>query len=265
MLIVATVIGFYFRMPYAVVLFAGLYIGIAAIIPIIIGVAVWYFLPFFTDLAAGAPILGEFDLFEIPVMFLDIFADIHGQLTTDFNWMIVAFVFAMMILAVSLISKISMNHSKDIAIVAGAIVGIMCMSMVILTMNLPMSIFGLIISCIFSAGLIWIVKFFDNVMDYKRVERVEFEDESYFYYVKMIPKVHGKQTQAKPAKKETPPAPRPESGTRPLPEYRHKRPASTPPPAPVQRSSRATSDAPIDTAYRAKLRNQDLFKRDDED
>ena len=189
MLILAVVLGFYFNMPYAVVLFAGLFLGITSIIPVVIGAAIWYFLPFFTNLAQAAPVAEELDLFDLPIVFMEVFAQVYDHLTTDFSWVILGFVFAMMILAVHLISLISINFAKDIAIIVGAVLGIVCMIMVVTVTELNMSVAGIFISCVFSAFLVWVAKFFDNVVDYKRVERVTFDDDENVYYVKVVPKV----------------------------------------------------------------------------
>jgi len=193
MLMLAIIFGFHFHMPYVVVLFAGLFFGISSIIPIVLGTAVWYFLPFFTNMATnmagGVDIFADVDLFELPIVFMEVFAQIYAQLTTDFNWIVIGFVFAMMILAVHLISLISINYSKDIAIAVGMVIGMVCMTMVVMVTDVDMSIPAVFISTFFSAVIVWIAKFFDNVTDYRRVERVTFDDEDNIYYVKIVPKV----------------------------------------------------------------------------
>ena len=193
MLILAIIFGFHFNIPYVVVLFAGLFFGLSSIIPIVLGTAVWYFLPFFTNLAETlahtTDIIADLDLFELPIVFMEVFAQIYTQLTTDFNWIVIGFVFAMMILAVHLISLISINYSKDIAIAVGTIIGMICMTMVVFVTDLDMSVPAIFISTFLSAIIVWIAKFFDNVVDYRRVERVTFDDEDNIYYVKIIPKV----------------------------------------------------------------------------
>jgi len=188
MLILALVFGFYFNVPYAVVLFAGLYFGLAAIVPIVIGVMVWNFLPFFTNLAQTRPAMVEFDIIEMPTAFAEVFNEIFAVLTTDISWVIVGFVFAMMILAVHLISLLSINRSRDIALGVGAGIGLVCTLMVVAITNVDMSVLGVILGSIVSFGLIWVVKFFDKVKDYSRVENVQFEDEDNVYYVKIVPK-----------------------------------------------------------------------------
>jgi len=188
MLILALVFGFWLNIPYAVVLFAGLYFGLAAIVPVVIGVAVWNFLPFFTNLAQTRPIAEEFDLIELPTSFAEVFSEIYLVLTSDISWVIVGFVFAMMILAVHLISLLSINHSRDIALAVGAGIGFICMIMVVAIANVEMSLLGVILGSIVSFALVWVVKFFDKVKDYSRVENVLFEDDDNVYYVKIVPK-----------------------------------------------------------------------------
>jgi len=189
MLIIATVFAFYLHIPYAVVLFGGLYMGLAAIIPVIIGTAVWMMITPFLDLARSTPVMVEFELLEIPTAFLEIFHQIYEILTGNLGWMLIGFVFAMMILAVHLISLLSINYSKDIALGIGAAIGLICMLMIGIVADVDLSIIGIFIGSIVSFGLIIVVKFFDKVVDYNRTERVKFEDDDYVYYVKMIPKV----------------------------------------------------------------------------
>ncbi|MDR2168147.1 MAG: hypothetical protein LBE35_09920 [Clostridiales bacterium] len=205
MLILAIIFGFYFHIPYAVVLFAGLYVGLAAIIPVIIGTAVWTMLGPFIDLARAAPTLEmqEFDLFEIPAAFFEIFGQIFEILTTNLSWILIGFVFAMMILAVHLISLLAINHAKDIALGIGAAIGLICMIMVQVVAAVNLSILSIFLGSIISFGIVWVIKFFDKVVDYKRVERVKFEDEENVYYVRIVPKIGA--TAAKPA-----PEPEPE-------------------------------------------------------
>ena len=239
MLILAIIFGLHFRIPYVVVLFAGLYFGITSIIPIVIGVAIWHFLPFFTSLAQTVTTVEELDLFELPVAFLEVFGEIFGQLTTDFNWVIIGFVFTMMILAVHLISLITVNHAKDIAIGVGAMIGMICMVMVVAVIDVNMSVGGIIFGCLLSALLVWVAKFFDTVLDYKRVETVRFDDDENFYYVKIVPKM-------------TVATPQPT-------QHRAKTAKPTPHPTPDPRRINDT-----DYGYRSKLYNKDILD-DDED
>ena len=51
------------------------------------------------------------------------------------------------------------------------------------------SIVGIIIGTVFSILIAKIVEFFAFHVDYSRVEKVQFEDDEYYYYVKAVPKI----------------------------------------------------------------------------
>jgi len=260
MLILAMVIGFHFNMPYAVVLFAGLYFGITSMIPVILGTAVWHFLPFFTNLAQNVEVITEMDLFEIPLQFIDVFSQIFAQLTTDFNWVILGFVFAMVVLAVHLISRIAIDHSKEIAIGSGTVIGIICMAMVIAAIETEMTFGGALVGSIFSALFVWVASFFEGVADYKRVERVKFDDDDNYYFVRIVPKITAEKGPA-PAKnkaatkKKAPPAAKPVQKAKPVTASTKSKPKPNP---------AATPAKPDEYGYRAKLKNQAILEDEDD-
>lgn len=51
------------------------------------------------------------------------------------------------------------------------------------------AIAGVIIGTIVSAGIACVIQFFVFNVDYSRTEKVQFEDDEYYYYVKAVPKV----------------------------------------------------------------------------
>ena len=53
--------------------------------------------------------------------------------------------------------------------------------------NVPIG--GVIIGSIFSVLIAMVVQFFAFNVDYSRTEKVQFEDDEYYYYVKAIPKI----------------------------------------------------------------------------
>ena len=54
---------------------------------------------------------------------------------------------------------------------------------------LKISILGLIVGSIFAVLIAKVVEFFGFNVDYSRTEKVQFEDDEYYYYVKAVPKV----------------------------------------------------------------------------
>ena len=54
--------------------------------------------------------------------------------------------------------------------------------------GVTVGIIGLLLGSFASAALAFGIKFFVFSVDYSRTERVQFEDDEYYYYVKAIPK-----------------------------------------------------------------------------
>jgi hypothetical protein len=55
--------------------------------------------------------------------------------------------------------------------------------------QMPQNFGSIFLGTLFSVVIAVIVRFFDAVLDYSKVKRVEFEDEENFYFVKVVPKV----------------------------------------------------------------------------
>ena len=56
--------------------------------------------------------------------------------------------------------------------------------------KLSVSVGGLILGSIVAVGVAFVIKFFVFNVDYSRTERVQFEDDEYYYYVKAVPKIN---------------------------------------------------------------------------
>ena len=80
---------------------------------------------------------------------------------------------------------------------AGAFVNVMVILIGDLMFDTNVSIFGVIVGTVISFLITGILQFFVFHVDYSRTEKVQFEDDEYYYYVKAVPKV----TLARPEKK----------------------------------------------------------------
>lgn len=97
--------------------------------------------------------------------------------------------FAVTIIIVYLIRRLSIDYAWTIAIIAGALVDVMVLLVGDLIFDVNVSILGLIIGTVFSVLIAKVVEFFTFHVDYSRTEKVQFEDDEYYYYVKAIPKI----------------------------------------------------------------------------
>ena len=97
--------------------------------------------------------------------------------------------FAVTLILVYIIRRLSIDYAWTIAMAAGAFVNVMVILIGDLMFDTNVSILGTVIGTVVSLLLTGILQFFVFHVDYSRTEKVQFEDDEYYYYVKAIPKL----------------------------------------------------------------------------
>ena len=97
--------------------------------------------------------------------------------------------FAITVILVYLIRRLSVDYAWTIAMVAGIVVDIMVLLVGDLMFDTNVALFGVIFGNIISFLLALVLQFFVFNVDYSRTEKVQFEDDEYYYYVKAVPRV----------------------------------------------------------------------------
>ena len=101
--------------------------------------------------------------------------------------MVVAF--AITVIAVYIIRRMSIDHSWTIAMVTGVLLNMVILLIGDLIYETNISVVGAIFGNLLALGIAKIVEFFRFCVDYSRTEKVQFEDDEYYYYVKAVPKM----------------------------------------------------------------------------
>jgi len=187
-LIVLTILAFRFEMPYLIPLGAGLYFSLTAIIPVAIGVFIAAFIPQIGAIIGTTP-TADLDIAGMPEVFEDIYSALVNALTNTSDWIFISFIFAMVIVLVHVVSRLSMDFAKEIAIGLGCALMIFGYIMASLVGGLNVSLGTVIMLTIVSGLLAELTRLFDPVLDYQRAESVQFEDDSNYYYVRVVPKI----------------------------------------------------------------------------
>lgn len=104
--------------------------------------------------------------------------------------------FAIVCFIVYVIRRLSIEKAWTIAIAAGGISGLVVMLIASMVLDTNTAIFSTILGALVSMGIGMLIQFFAFHVDYTRVEKVQFEDDEYYYYVKAVPKI----TVSKPEK-----------------------------------------------------------------
>lgn len=175
-------ICFLLKIPYVIPIAMGLLGTPASAVSVACGTAVYYLLAYVNESTAT---LTSMETEEITARFRFI---IDGILANRIMVVTIA-VFAITLIFVYLIRRLSVDHSWTIAIIAGALVNIMLLLVGDLMFDTNVAIGGVIIGTIVSALIAVVIQFFAFHVDYSRTEKVQFEDDEYYYYVKAVPKV----------------------------------------------------------------------------
>ncbi len=168
--------------PYVIPLTMGLIGTPASAVSVACGVIVTGFIK---HIAGSATSLSSMETEEMATKFRFVIDGIIDN--KEMVLMIIAF--TVTIILVYFVKRLAIDHAWTIAIVAGALADLMILLMGDLVFDTNVSILGLIIGTIFSVGIAKIVEFFAFHVDYSRAEKVQFEDDEYYYYVKAVPKI----------------------------------------------------------------------------
>ena len=187
--VVLTPICFLMKIPYVIPISMGLIGTPASAVSVACGVIAYYMIHYVTE---NDTILSSMTDEEIAAKFKIV---IDGILNNK-EMVVTIVAFAVTLTLVYVIRRLSIDYAWTIAMVAGAFVNIMVILIGDLMFDTEVSLFGAIIGTIISFLLTVVLQFFVFHVDYSRTEKVQFEDDEYYYYVKAVPKV----TMARPEK-----------------------------------------------------------------
>ena len=84
----------------------------------------------------------------------------------------------------------SIEHAWTIAIIAGTMTNLVLLLIGDLIYDIKLSMLGAIFGSALAILAAKIIEFFRFCVDYSRTEKVQFEDDEYYYYVKAVPKMN---------------------------------------------------------------------------
>ena len=176
---------FWWKLPYLIPILLGLTCSMLAAIPAAFGVVLYYMIQVVKN---NVMALTETESSSMLIRF-QLVAD---QIVTNRGMLVVIMAFAVTIVMVYVLRRLPVAHSWKIAIGIGSIVELaaILVGMTALEVsNTGFSTASLVIGIFVSALIALVVEFFLFSVDYSRTERVQFEDDEYYYYVKAVPKL----------------------------------------------------------------------------
>lgn len=179
-----TPIAFKLNVPYIMPVGTGLLGEAYSVISVVCGTVVYYFLNGIhknsTTLATALTEdkTGSTSKFSVSV----------GQLLGNKEMFLVIGIFVAASLVVYFIRRTTVDHAWSIAIAAGILIEVLGLFAGYLILGITGKTANLIIGGILSLVIGAVLQFFFMNLDYARTERVQFEDDEYYYYVKAVPK-----------------------------------------------------------------------------
>lgn len=170
------------NIPYVMPIAMGLVGTPASAISVACGVVVYYLIQ---AVILNAPTINTMETAEVTARLRLL---IDGILNNK-AMVVMVVAFAITVILVYLIRRMSIDHSWTIAIVAGVIADLIILLLGDLIYDTNISVGGALIGAVLAVAVGKIIEFFRFCVDYSRTEKVQFEDDEYYYYVKAVPKM----------------------------------------------------------------------------
>lgn len=180
-LMVLTPLGFAMKIPYVIPLLGGLLFGPAAAVPAGFGTIVYYLIKYMSQNSTSLG-TGKLEAGAIKV------TSLVDNLFTNKEMFLCIAAMMLTVLIVYFIRRLTIDHAWELAIGIGTVVNIIIHLAGALLPGMNVEIIPLLVGSMVSLLITFFVKFFVFSIDYTRTERVQFEDDEYYYYVKAVPK-----------------------------------------------------------------------------
>ena len=171
------------KLPYVIPMVIGLFATPVGIIPTCAGVLAYYLL---NGIKADMITIDQVSSKENPVR---IVSDTLNDVIRNENMYAMMAVFVLIIIVMFLIRNIKMDYSFEISIALGSSVCALSLFVLLLRMDIGMGIAEILITSVISGLLVYVAYLLYRPLFYAGTERVRFEDDDYYYFVRAIPKI----------------------------------------------------------------------------
>ncbi|MCR5216253.1 MAG: hypothetical protein K6C69_04905 [Lachnospiraceae bacterium] len=170
--------------PSIVPVAAGLLAGAFTCIPVIFGVIIFYLMNYAKEYINTAQAVVSNS--EGSDMFDNFLTIVTGVM--DREIVLYAISFALTVVIVYVIRRLSIDYCWIYAIIAGCLTNFIMLLVGNSIFGTSISVGSMVVGLILSLVVGFVLMFLFFNVDYHRTERVQYEDEEYYYYVKAVPK-----------------------------------------------------------------------------
>ena len=181
-IIIATVLLFYLKLEYLLPVLLGMSVGFGAILQAAAGIVTYFLSVYMTD-ESTLLTTSTSSSFGMGLQ------RIVNLILIDKKLLVPLVTFALIIFITTLLCHIFYERAWMFAIFVGNIAMVLLLLFGRLIFELDYTIWRLFLEVILGIGCCYIYRFFRGIGDVSRIEKVSFEDDEYFYYVKAVPKI----------------------------------------------------------------------------
>lgn len=171
-------IAFALHIPYGIPVLIGLLYAPISLLPMSIGVGIYYMLQTLTSVVASATD-DTMNLFQVLI----------DQLASDSEMYVTIGIFVIVSVIVYVIRNMKRDYSFELAVLIGIFINTILMLIANYLLAININIFQFLLGTIVSGLLVWLIQLFRITLNYASVEYLQFEDEEYYYYVRAVPKM----------------------------------------------------------------------------
>lgn len=182
LVVVVTPLLCFFKVPYIMPVVMGLLGTPASAVSVSCGIVVYYLLLAVTSNAPAISTMNAGDATAKLRLVVD-------ALMNNKAMMVMIVAFAITVIVVYLVRRMSVDYSWTVAMVAGVILNLVILLVGDLIYETNISLVGAILGNLLALVAAKVIEFFRFCVDYSRTEKVQFEDDEYYYYVKAVPKM----------------------------------------------------------------------------
>lgn len=179
----------HWNLGYLMPLILGLVFTPITLIPMSVGIGIYRFAGYLSGILQGNSDPAKTSLFDAPGNLLGMYNQLLSVMTADKVTILLILVFSAALLVVYYIVKVEMDYAHYIAIGVGAVFQMLTLIVGNILWKGYLNIGGIIIGLLFSVLFAALFQFMRFRLDYQQAQRLQFEDDHYYYYVKAIPKV----------------------------------------------------------------------------
>lgn len=169
--------------PYVVPVGMGLLRNIYSVFSLVCGIVVYYFLHGVkqnaTTLSDTADVADEASSKIVVAL---------NQLLGNKEMFLVLGVMTVTLIIVYIIRRMSIEHAWIVAIISGILLESIGLIAGYMLLGIAGKTIGVLIGSLISGIIAFVIQFLFFNLDYSRTERLQFEDDEYYYYVKAVPK-----------------------------------------------------------------------------